>query len=244
MTNEAPPTPSATLMLVHGKHDAFEVLMVERNVEIEFAGGAFVFPGGKITGADIGPADPANTEIESAKIAAIRETFEETGILLAANANGEPVFEQHKSDLKLRLEIEKNPHRFAEFLRQNNYSLQTNQLSAYAIWVTPKQYKRRFATWFFIAELPSKIDPLIDGKEAVSALWLAPSAALLDCKNGSKSIMFPTICNLKMLDKYREIGKIIAAANSRAIPRIDPVPLLIGGNWEITLDPNYGYPND
>lgn len=244
MTDKTPPTPSSTIMLVHGQHDAFEVLMVERNVEIEFAGGAFVFPGGKITSADFGPDDTENIEIESAKIAAIRETFEETGILLAVNANGEPVFEKHKADLTLRFEIEKNPHLFPEFLRQNRYSLQSNELNAYAIWVTPKQYKRRFATWFFVAELQSKIEPLIDGKEAVSALWLTPSAALFDCKNGSKSMMFPTICNLKMLDNYRDIGEIVTAASSRNIPKIDPVPLLIGGKWEITLDPNYGYPID
>ncbi|KAF0115977.1 MAG: NUDIX hydrolase [Hyphomonadaceae bacterium] len=239
MSQETLPIPSATLMLVHGSQDDFEVLMVERNVEIEFAGGAFVFPGGKIAEADKELAQ--NGEVISAKIAAIRETFEETGILLAINSLGEPIFENHKADMELRLEIEKNPARFTDFLAEQNYTLLTENLTTYAIWVTPKQYKRRFATWFFIAQVPQKFEPIIDGKEAVSAQWLRPQQALDDNKNGNKIMMFPTICNLKMLDKYRDFVQIKIAAGSRETPIIDPIPQFIDGKWEIEIDPKYGY---
>jgi|APTNR8051073442_1049403.scaffolds.fasta_scaffold07731_3 8-oxo-dGTP pyrophosphatase MutT (NUDIX family) len=244
MNHEVPPIPSATLMLVSGEQDKFEVLMVERNVEIEFAGGAFVFPGGKISPADSTLAYPEHSDLASAKIAAIRETFEETGILLALDENLEPVFEKHKSELVLRLGIEKDPKLFTQFLATNGYTPALDILYPYAIWVTPKIYKKRFATWFFIAEVPQKYSPLTDGKEAVSAQWIRPVNALLDNENGRKIMMFPTICNLKMLDRYRELNQIVAVANSRSTPIIDPIPLKINGNWEITLDPKYGYPSD
>lgn len=240
---------AATLMIVSKNH---KVLMVRRNDEIVFAGGAYVFPGGQISEFDSNsdyskiceyPQNPMIEGEKAAKIAAIRETFEETGLLFAKNNKGQFVYEEYTSLIEQRRKIEKSPEYFHEFLLQNNLHLDLDCLVGIAIWQPPQHITKRFLTWFFVARIDDELNAIVDGREAVEAIWIDPKDAFDDAMAKTKQIIFPTRCNLALLAHHRPNMALWEYASSRPPPLINPQMQKIDGELMICIPANIGYPH-
>ena len=253
--SEKPIRLAATLMIVSENQN---VLMVRRNENIVFAGGAYVFPGGRINPSDIEHCDDAlgadSASIASsahslqegeaaAKIAAIRETFEETGILFAKNANQEWANDGFATDVANRKKIEADPEYFFEFLKMHKLTLAPERLAAIAIWQPPENIAKRFLTWFFVAIVERELNAVPDGNEAVEALWINPQTAFNEAMSRQKHIIFPTRCNLALLAHYNPPQKLMDYALSRSAPLINPKPQKINGEMMLFIPDNIGYPH-
>lgn len=220
------PVPAATILLLREGNGRLEVFMVRRHHEIEFAGGALVFPGGKVDGSDRDPEIAALADgldglapaLRQLAVAALRESFEEAGILVARDAqSGEFVGEARCAALQpYREHIEKDRTTLAEFLRRERLRLACDQLVSFAHWITPKFMPKRFDTHFFLARVPDGQAGQHCGRESVDSLWVSPREAA-----GAKAgLMFPTRMNLLKLSATRTVDEALAAA--RATP---PVPV-------------------
>lgn len=163
---------AATVLIVRQGADELDVLLLRRNAQLAFAGGAWVFPGGAVDTAD---GLHSATEEQAARVAAVREAQEECGIVL-----------------------------------------RPEQLAHFAHWTTPTGEKRRFATWFFAAVVPSDAsDVLIDEGEIHEYRWLSPKAILTAHASGELNIMPPTYITVKLLEPLRSAEKAIAALVQR-----------------------------
>lgn len=244
--------PAATVLLLRDE-PAFEVLMVERHENIHFAGGALVFPGGRIDGGDHHPAwadrcdgfDTAPPEQRAARIAAIREAFEETGILLARHA-GETdyvsdAFAQSVDDW--RSKIERDGAKFLALARRENLSLACDALHLFAHWIPPKGVpKRRYDTLFFAARTPPGRNAREDGNEATEAVWIAPKDAVAARDRGERKMIFPTSRNVELLGLSRSVDEVFKFAAERKIAPVMPKVVERDGARFITIPDDLGYP--
>lgn len=174
------PRPAATILLLRDE-PAFEVLMVKRHHQIDFASGALVFPGGKTNPEDGNPGwrdhalgwnqlGPVQREL---RVAAIREVFEEAGILLALDRDGEPFGEV--CDPELRASVDRGETPFLEVVRDLKVQLRLDALTVFARWITPAVMPKRFDTFFYSVTAPANQVAACDGHEAVDAEWIAPA---------------------------------------------------------------------
>ena len=201
----APALPAATILLVRDR-PAFEVLMVKRHHQIDFASGALVFPGGKIEPGDSDPAWAghcrgweAHPEDERRlRIAALREAFEESGVLLARDHGGVP-WKAVEEAAASRERIARGEESFLELVKGLTVQLDLEAMAPFARWITPRMMPKRFDTWFFIATAPDDQFAVCDGYETVDAEWIAPAEALAMADRGERKIIFPTRMNLKLL---------------------------------------------
>jgi 8-oxo-dGTP pyrophosphatase MutT (NUDIX family) len=206
-TPPATPRPAATILLLRDGAAGLEVLMVARAREVDFASGALVFPGGRVEAADAALA-PAEDPLGRFRIAAIREAWEECGLLLARPPEpppGEGPFAAHLSTLGVR------PHHEA--------------LTPFAHWVTPVHSPKRFDTHFFVAPAPEGQEAVHDGHEMVEAVWLRPEEALAQAEAGRRTLVFPTRLNLLRLARHRDLEEAIAAARATPIVTVMPEPV-------------------
>jgi 8-oxo-dGTP pyrophosphatase MutT (NUDIX family) len=243
----ATPAPSATVLLVRDA-PAFEVLMVKRHHQIDFASGALVFPGGK---AEPGDGDPAWAALvtgwderggieQALKISAIREAFEESGVLLARTPHGEPWCAEPRA-AEAREAVTKGERRFIDLVGDLDLRLDLGAMTVYARWITPKAMPKRFDTWFFIATAPKDQLAACDGWETVDAEWIAPAEALRLASVGERKIIFPTRMNLQMLAESRSADEAIAASRARPRVVVEPQVERRGGEPFLVLPPNAGY---
>ncbi len=250
MTNET--IPAATILLLRDQ-PVFEVLMVERHVNIAFAGGALVFPGGRIAKGDYDPEwtervsgfDAIAEEQRAPRIAAIREAFEETGILLARR-EGEAAYVDDAYAHSLtsqRKIVEDDDARFLDLVKTEKLVLAGDRLCLFARWAPPAAVRhRRFDTWFFGAKTPAEQIAREDGNEATEALWTTPAAALEACNNGKRKMIFPTTCNLELLNISDSADAAIAFAGKRTIERVQPEIIERDGEKFITIPDHLSYP--
>lgn len=242
------PIPAATVLLLRDA-PAFEVLMIERHAAIGFAGGALVFPGGRV---DPGDRDPAWTDhatglvdaIAPAQIAAAREAFEEVGILLARRRGEVALIDgAHAAALSpLRKQVEKDDARFLAMIREEKLALACDTLRLFAHWVAPPGLHKRFDTLFFAAACPLEQAPLEDGDEATEALWIAPAAALAARDADTRKIIFPTACNLELLGVSDSIDSAFSFAARRPIRPVQPDVVTRDGVSYLTIPGDLGYP--
>jgi 8-oxo-dGTP pyrophosphatase MutT (NUDIX family) len=227
-TAGAPVVPAATILLLRDA-PLFEVLMVKRHHQIDFAAGALVFPGGKIHASDhnlrwagrtVGwDATPA--EQRALRIAAIREAYEETGILLARHADGGP-FRGHELAGARRPTIVAAPDEFLNLLEEMDLTLDLAALTVFARWITPTMMPKRFDTWFFLAAAPPDQLAQCDGWETVDAEWIGPSRALALAAAGERSVIFPTRMNLKLLAESASASEATRRADARTLVTVEP----------------------
>ena len=241
--------PAATLILIRDA-PGLEALMVERHAATAF-GGALVFPGGRIVEADADPAwrdyaeglsdDPS---VGAAQIAAVRETFEEIGLLLAAPmADGDPRSSvQFDNSLEVRVDIERNPDKFLTLIAQNRLKLSCDALLAFSRWITPPSLPKRFDTYFFVAAAPGRIEISPDGREAVGADWYAPDKALSMGASGERKVVFPTARNLELLGMSDTVQRALEAATMRDVRPILPELAMRNGEMCVTIPEDLGYP--
>jgi len=226
----ATPVPAATILIVRDSARGPEVFMVKRHHQIDFVAGALVFPGGKATKSDFDPAlaefcDGAggwNAEMCALGAAAIREAFEESGILFAREA-GCPVYitEERLSGLDhYRHPLEKGEISLLDVLRKERLHIALDALAHFAHWITPENMPKRFDTHFFLAAAPAGHAGRHDGRESVDSIWITPSEAVSDRKKWN--VIFPTKLNLMKLDACKSVDAAIAAARADKVLPVTP----------------------
>ncbi len=247
------PKPSATIMLVRDGAQGLEVFLVERHHQIDFAGGASVFPGGKLHPSDSDPALRARSrggevlnDVDLAlRAAAIRESFEECGVLLARpEGSDELVSAARLADLWKRHRAEMQRHRvsLAQLALEEDLELACDLLVPFAHWITPEGMPRRFDTHFFLVPAPPSQVAAHDGHENVSGRWIRPSDALADADAGRRTIIFPTRMNLAKLGRSETVAEAVAAARAARIVTVLPrVARDSEGRPVLQIPPEAGY---
>jgi 8-oxo-dGTP pyrophosphatase MutT (NUDIX family) len=236
--------------------DAPEVLMLRRPAAMAFAPGAYVFPGGSVdpadADADIGwVAGPTPGEFgeqlgcpaELARAlvcAAVRETFEESGILLAGGADGAPAEFDEPSLTADRAELAAGRVTFAELLDRRGLVIRADLLTPWARWITPEAEPRRFDARFFAAALPPGQRAAGHHAEADHIAWLRPEAALSAARDGSMLLLPPTAATLNEFCALGSVGKILASR--RAVTPIEPRLAVEDGEAWLIIPDGAGYP--
>jgi glyoxylase-like metal-dependent hydrolase (beta-lactamase superfamily II)/8-oxo-dGTP pyrophosphatase MutT (NUDIX family) len=177
-----------------------------------FGGGLHVFPGGRVEAADGDPRILARTPGgDAGRVAAIRELFEEAGVLLAVLPGGDPVASDPRlvADLpRLRAALVAGELDLVSLLEQHDLHLATDQLVPIARWQTPRAYPRRFDARFFAVELPAGATLDLDPGEVAGHAWLTPTAALAQMAAGQIQLWPPTSATLQRLERAVDIGAI------------------------------------
>jgi 8-oxo-dGTP pyrophosphatase MutT (NUDIX family) len=239
------PVPAATLLAARDGPQGIEVLMIVRHDAAGFAAGACVFPGGKVDIADrVLIAAAANLEglaeeTLAYRIAAIRETFEEGGVLLARAMPGQPML----SGAALRdLAARHDSKNFAAFVINAGLELATDLLVPFAHWITPKFSPKRFDTQFLLAPAPPDQVAIHDGREAVEARWITPAAAIEASDQGKLKLVFATRMNLAKRGRSRTVAEAIETARRARIVTVSPeiVDTPTGQVLRIPAEADYG----
>ena len=194
------PKPASTVLLIRDSQDSIEVFMIKRAATTNF-GNAWVFPGGKVDAEDI-----QQSKENSYLLAAIRECFEESGVLIAQNNSGMLYSPDNQGELDLLKKHQKKINdrklNFHNFLKEFHLKPAFNKLNFFSHWVTPKTEKKRYSTKFFLAQFPINQLALHDGYEGVESLWIAPKEALRLYSQGKFPIILPTIKSLEALKNF------------------------------------------
>jgi len=209
--SEVPIRPAATVMLLRDGADGLEVFVLKRTNAAVFASGMYVFPGGKVDAAD-GEGD------EAYRVAAIRECYEEAGVLLAVDADGEMVHDGHPA-LAHREAVYDGTVDMRALAAEHGLRLATDSLPWMSHWITPKgETARRFDTRFFMAAHPSGQTSHHDDNETVASMWVRPAAALARHDARELRLMPPTIANLRFLVPHATVADAMRAARGVGTP--------------------------
>jgi 8-oxo-dGTP pyrophosphatase MutT (NUDIX family) len=234
------PRLAATVLLMRDRPAGLEVFMVERHHQIDFATGALVFPGGKVEPADADPRLRArcgeslagDDEARALRVAAIRETFEECGVLLARARGAEPLFARAAAG-----------EDFAELVEREDLLLACERLVPFAHWITPALVPKRFDTHFFLTAAPEDQLALHDGHESVDSLWISPHAALGEAETGRRTIIYPTLMNLVRLAESRDVADALERARKQPIVTVQPaIARGADGKPQLAIPDHAGYP--
>lgn len=250
MTSDAA-IPAATILLLRDA-PSFEVLMIARHENTPFAGGAMVFPGGRIDDADAADDlrdccdgyDACPEDQIAPRVAAIREAFEETGILLAKGPDGAFINGDACEALSSwRPRIEENAALFAVMVKETGMRLALDALCLFARWEPPVgATHRRYHTWFFAARAPAGQWAIGDGREATEALWITPKDAQADAAAGNRKLIFPTLRNVELLGVSDSVESVVAFAQKRRIDVVIPKVAQRDGKPVLTIPDDMGYP--
>jgi 8-oxo-dGTP pyrophosphatase MutT (NUDIX family) len=219
----AAPVPAATILIVRDSANGMEVFMVKRHHQIDFVAGALVFPGGKVHAGDreaglsvfMDGAEEWPLEMRAVGAAAIREAFEESGILFAREEGGGFVSTARLATLSpWRERLEKGEGSLLEMVQREKLRLACDQLVRFAHWVTPEHMPKRFDTHFFLAAAPAGHAGAHDGREAVDSVWIRPEDAIADRRKWN--VIFPTKLNLMKLASSKTVTEAMELARAAA----------------------------
>ena len=243
---EAPPAvPAATLVIFrhHPDGGAPQVLMVQRAKEMRFAGGAAVFPGGRVDDADrvladaLGATDDEHREELAARIAAIRETLEETG--LAVGLHQRPSLEDALRARALLLE----QGELAPVLDAMGWTLDLDRLVPFARWRPKHREVRVFDTRFYLADLGTgAVELLVDDTENTHLFWASAAGALELAEQGEIKIIFPTRRNLERLALFSNFDEAISHVADYPVRMITPFMEVENGEPWLKIEADAGYP--
>ncbi len=198
-----------------------QVFMLRRNLQSVFAAGAYVFPGGAVDPEDDAPgllAEPAPVgaaEVVAARfrVAAIREAFEEAGVLLARDAStGQPVDVASLS--AAREALHRGDRTFTEIVGDLGVVLDTGSLWPIGRFITPRGAPRRYDTWFFVAPAPDGHAYRHDDGETVASLWIRPDDARERSRSGEFELIEPTWCTLGLAARYSRVAPLFDAVRA------------------------------
>ncbi|MFD3538892.1 NUDIX hydrolase [Streptomyces sp. NPDC058662] len=222
------PRRAATVMLLRDTPAGPAVHMLRRRVSMAFAAGAYAYPGGGVDPRDeehqVGWAGPSlddwaarlGTDPRTAQAivcGAVRETFEEAGVLLAGETPDTVVGDTTGDDWEAdRLALVGRELSFAEFLDRRGLRLRSDLLGAWARWITPEFEPRRYDTWFFVAALPDGQRTRNASTEADRTVWIRPADAAAGYDRGELLMMPPTISTLRSLEPYASASAALAGA--------------------------------
>ncbi|MFJ3922741.1 NUDIX hydrolase [Streptomyces sp. NPDC090022] len=239
------PKRAATVMLLRDTAAGPAVHMLRRRASMAFAGGAYAYPGGGVDPRDddhlVGWAGPSlerwaerlGTDTGTAQAivcAAVRETFEEAGVLLAGAADGTLVGDVTGDDWEAdRQALVAREVSFAEFLDRRGLLLRSDLLGAWARWITPEFEPRRYDTWFFVAALPEGQRTRNASSEADRTVWIRPADAAAGYDKGELLMMPPTISTLRSLQPYAHAAAALDAAAAQDLTPVLAQAALVGG---------------
>ena len=250
------PRPASTILLLRDSavtRGEIEVFMMVRHYEIDFSSGALVFPGGSVDKGDqeiiANPALYAGGEgldasALSFRIAAIRETFEESGILLArVSGSNSLVDARHASEIEAahRAALCEGKTTFSQILADNGLLLALDELVPYAHWITPEGMPKRFDTWFFLAAAPPEQVGAHDGRESTDSIWLSPREALAGGERGRFKLPFPTTRNLIKLGKQSGVSAALDDSRGKPVVTVVPVMTKLNGGRQLRIPREAGY---
>ncbi|MEU9213132.1 NUDIX hydrolase [Streptomyces sp. NPDC048415] len=244
------PRRAATVMLLKDDHGTPAVHMLRRRASMAFAGGAYAYPGGGVDPRDddhqIRWAGPTRawwakrlgvdeTSAQAIVCAAVRETYEEAGVLLAGPAPdtvvGDTTGEQWEAD---RAALVARDLSFAEFLDRRGLVLRSDLLGAWTRWITPEFETRRYDTWFFVAALPEGQRTRNASTEADRTVWIRPADAAERYDKGELLMMPPTVATLRQLVPYGSAADALAAAPARDLTPVLAKARLANGEVVLT----------
>lgn len=226
-----PIRPAATVIIVRDVGDPFEIFMLRRTSSAAFAGGMYVFPGGRVDGEDHlhaydairrGPSEDQQaqqralgTEWRGYWVAGIRETFEEAGLLLAYRGNGRKTELLAYADEAIRARFDEYRHAvhgksvtLREVCQRENLHLAVDRIHYFNRWVTPLGRPRRFDTRFFIAEAPLGQTGQHDDKETDRSIWISPAEALARNSSDEFGLMAVTRLQLQTLAEFSSMAAL------------------------------------
>jgi 8-oxo-dGTP pyrophosphatase MutT (NUDIX family) len=225
-------------MLVRDEPDGLEVFMLRRNLTSVFVAGAYVFPGGAVDASDGAPEMVARcrgrTDAAASAtlgvprggadfwVAAVRECFEEAGLLLATTNGGRavaltdgPTTERFDA---YRDELNAGRGSLADICTREDLHLDLGAIHYFSHWITPDGAPRRYDTRFFLAAAPPGQVPLHDNQETIAHLWIRPADALRRHRAGDYTMIEPTVETLKVLDRFADTAEALAAVAATEWP--------------------------
>ena len=231
--NDTPALPSATVIMLRDGPAGLEAFLLKRHGLSDVLGGAYVFPGGKVDAEDAELADrldvPANrlhaalhepgldeSQAAALYVAAVREVFEETGVLYA------PV---DASAATRACKLMREGRNFGEVLDAIDLHLTVKGIAPWSRWITPLVggvVRKRFDARFFVAAAPAGQEPVHDEHEATESIWLAPRAALRQYWDGAIQLAPPQIMSLAHLSRFASVEHALSYASQHAPPLIQP----------------------
>ena len=239
--------------------------MLRRHLDSDFVGGAYVFPGGKVDetdrSVDAQEVCSGRTDAEASTIldvesgglafwvAALRECFEEAGVLLAYRDEegaaatvdvADPVVRRRLA--KLRGELNSSDVDFIEACRAEGLSLAVDRVHYFSHWVTPEPAPKRYDTRFFVAALPAGQVAVHDDYETVDTVWVRPAEALDRARAGEFDLIFPTMKNLQAIGRFATSAELLSAAAAvERVPTIVPRVISDDRGFRILLPGDPGY---
>ncbi|HEV7193759.1 MAG TPA: NUDIX domain-containing protein [Jatrophihabitantaceae bacterium] len=218
---------AATVVLLRdGVEGGIEAWLLTRVTQMAFAAGMTVFPGGRVDDADAELPFVGNVAAETAAQfgcdekqarallgAAVRETFEETGVLLTAPPAD---LSEHRTD------VEAGAVGFAELLREHELTIDASGLRPWSRWITPAGESRRYDTRFFVGALPDGAEAKDVTTESSSAEWVGVGEALEQAQRGERKMLPPTLATLASIVPFETVAEVIAAARSRDLRAVRP----------------------
>jgi 8-oxo-dGTP pyrophosphatase MutT (NUDIX family) len=223
---DVPIRDASTVVLLRDGATGIETWLLTRVRGMAFAAGASVFPGGRVDDADVSLPFTADGVALTAKRfavddararallgAAVRETFEETGVLLSSPP----------ADLSgARTDVEEGRVSFGDLLRANNLEIDSSGLRPWSRWVTPVGEVRRYDTHFFVGVLPDAAEAQDVTTESSSAGWFGVGEALEAAQRGDKIMLPPTMATLASLTKFATVADALAASGARSLEAVQP----------------------
>jgi 8-oxo-dGTP pyrophosphatase MutT (NUDIX family) len=255
MSEIVTPRPASTILLLrdNATRREIEVFMMVRHHQIEFQSGALVFPGGSVDKNDreiiergdlYSGGDGMDAAALGFRIAAIRETFEESGILLARPKGAGMLIDAGRAGeiaAAHRAALNERKTTFLDVLASNGLCLAIDLLMPYAHWITPEGMPKRFDTWFFLAAAPPDQLGAHDGRESTDSIWVSPREAIEGGESGRFKLPFPTTRNLIRLGKQPNVHDAIEDSKRKTIVTVMPVMTRLNGGRQLRIPPEAGY---
>src|SRR4030088_3854112 len=256
VTEPVAPRAASTILLLRdsaAQQGEIEVFMMVRHYEIDFSAGARVFPGGSVDKGDqeiiarpelYSGGEGLDASALSFRIAAIRETFEESGILLARPRGSNTLIDAKRAgeiEIAHRSALCEGKIAFLKVLTDNGILLALDELVPYAHWITPEGMPKRFDTWFFLAAAPPEQAGAHDGKESTDSIWVSPREALAGGESGRVKLPFPTTRNLIKLGKQMSVKAALDDSRGKTIVTVTPIMTKNNGGRQLGIPLEAGY---
>lgn len=235
-TNTTEPQPAASVVMLRDGAAGLEVHLLMRAPTMAFAGGRPVFPGGRVDAADAEPISDwtgpspdqwgldlgTGPDIARAIVcAAVRETFEESGVLLASPVNGSRLRNLDSDDWREdRESLARHRLSLAELLRRRGLTLRSDWLKPWSVWITPEFEPRRFHTWFLVARCPDDQVVLGVSRESTTSVWLGVEQAIRDADGKRLPLLPPQYCICLELHRFAGVDQVLDSG--RVVPTIRP----------------------
>lgn len=247
------PVPAASIVIIRDGNAGIEVYMLERHqVPGHAFAGYFVFPGGKVDAEDssapwkeLAPSPAAHPD-HAFWVAAVRETFEEAGLLFARPANSPALVGAEVVDRLSAAERgadrKGRSARFLEAIRNERLQLAADEMVHFGHWITPTWVQKRFDTHFFLAAAPASQRENLDQRESAEGVWISPAEGLRQADEGKRNLVAVTRCTLELLAGWPNVAEAMVAARRRAVVPVQPRMVETAAGKVLRIPVEAGYP--